>query len=73
MKAAPAQLAALVGLVERQVINTNTAKTVFEDMFSTGADAQTIVDAKGLAQVSDTGDAVVSTPALAAQPTPDGN
>ena len=55
VKVAPAQLAALVGLVERQAINTNTAKTVFEDMFSTGADAQTIVDAKGLAQVSDTG------------------
>jgi aspartyl-tRNA(Asn)/glutamyl-tRNA(Gln) amidotransferase subunit B len=51
----PQQLAELIRLVETQTINTTTARQVFEEMFKTGADAQAIVEAKGLAQVSDAG------------------
>ncbi|MCS7055447.1 MAG: Asp-tRNA(Asn)/Glu-tRNA(Gln) amidotransferase subunit GatB [Thermoflexales bacterium] len=53
IKPTPRQLAELIGLVDRQVININTARQVFEEMFATGADARQIVEAKGLAQVSD--------------------
>ncbi len=55
IKVTPAQLAGLIALVESGAINNNTAKTVFEEMFATGADAKAIVEAKGLAQVSDAG------------------
>jgi len=44
----------LIGLVEGGAINNTSAKQVFEEMFATGADAKAIVEAKGLAQVSDT-------------------
>jgi len=54
IKVKPQQLAELSGLVEGGAINNNTAKAVFEDMFATGADATAIVEAKCLAQVSDT-------------------
>jgi aspartyl-tRNA(Asn)/glutamyl-tRNA(Gln) amidotransferase subunit B len=46
-------LAGLIGLVERGVINSSTAKTVFEKMWATGATAASIVEAEGLAQISD--------------------
>ncbi len=49
----PAQLAALIMLVERGTINNNTAKQIFEEMCATGADPQRIVEERGLAQVSD--------------------
>ncbi|HEY3289607.1 MAG TPA: Asp-tRNA(Asn)/Glu-tRNA(Gln) amidotransferase subunit GatB [Anaerolineae bacterium] len=55
VKVHPAQLAKLIEMVESKAININTAKTVFEEMFANGKDAQAIVDAKGLAQISDTG------------------
>lgn len=55
IKVSPAQLAGLIALVDAGTININTAKTVFEEMFATGDDAQKIVEAKGLAQVSDAG------------------
>jgi aspartyl-tRNA(Asn)/glutamyl-tRNA(Gln) amidotransferase subunit B len=54
VKVQPAQLSELVGLVENQTINSNTAKQVLEEMFASGTSAQSIIDAKGLAQVSDT-------------------
>ncbi|HEY8370292.1 MAG TPA: Asp-tRNA(Asn)/Glu-tRNA(Gln) amidotransferase subunit GatB [Thermodesulfobacteriota bacterium] len=50
----PERLAALLALVDRGTINRNTAKAVFEEMYATGADPEAIVEAKGLAQVSDT-------------------
>ena len=53
IKIKPAQLLGLAKLVEAQTINSNTAKLVIEEMFNTGAEAQAIVQAKGLAQVSD--------------------
>jgi aspartyl-tRNA(Asn)/glutamyl-tRNA(Gln) amidotransferase subunit B len=53
LRVRPAQLAQLIRLVEDQTINHNTAKQVFEEMFESGADPRSIVEAKGLAQVSD--------------------
>lgn len=47
-------LTGLLDLVEKGVVSGTMAKTVFEDMAETGKSAQTIVDEKGLAQVSDT-------------------
>jgi aspartyl-tRNA(Asn)/glutamyl-tRNA(Gln) amidotransferase subunit B len=49
----PDRLAELVTLVERGTINTNTGKEVLETMFSSGQDARSIVDERGLAQISD--------------------
>ncbi len=53
VKVAPAQLAGLIQLVDNKTININTARQVFEEMFANGQDARAIVEAKGLAQVSD--------------------
>ena len=53
VKVAPAQLAGLIQLVDNKTININTARQVFEEMFAGGQDARAIVEAKGLAQVSD--------------------
>jgi len=49
----PEALAGLIGLVEGGTINGPTAKDVFERMFATGRDARAIVEAEGLAQISD--------------------
>lgn len=54
VKFSPAQLAALLKLVDEKVINANTAKKVFERMYATGADPATIVAREGLAMVADT-------------------
>lgn len=48
-------LSELLDLIEKGTINRNIAKTVFEEMFSTGKSAGEIVKAKGLEQVTDTG------------------
>jgi aspartyl-tRNA(Asn)/glutamyl-tRNA(Gln) amidotransferase subunit B len=52
-KITPARLAGLVKLVENKTININTARAVLGDMFASGADAESIVVAKGLGQVND--------------------
>ena len=66
---APAALSGLIDLVERRVINSGTAKTVFEKMWTTGGSAAAIVDADGLAQISDTSALAAAVDAvLAAQP-----
>ncbi len=52
---APENLATLVGLVDKGVINRNTAKTVFEAMFKIGVDPEVYVKEKGLEMVSDQG------------------
>lgn len=49
------QLGGLLDLIADGTISGSIAKDVFEDMFETGKDAATIVDEKGLKQVSDTG------------------
>ena len=55
----PAALVELIALVEKQTINNNTAKEVLAAMFTTGAAPTQIVEAKGLAQISD--DAAIQT------------
>jgi aspartyl-tRNA(Asn)/glutamyl-tRNA(Gln) amidotransferase subunit B len=54
IKIRPAQLAALLKLVDNKVINPNTGKKVLDIMYATGDDPQAIVDREGLAMVSDT-------------------
>jgi aspartyl-tRNA(Asn)/glutamyl-tRNA(Gln) amidotransferase subunit B len=49
----PGALAELIGLVESGAVNGPTAKEVFEKMFASGRGARDIVEAEGLAQVSD--------------------
>jgi aspartyl-tRNA(Asn)/glutamyl-tRNA(Gln) amidotransferase subunit B len=49
----PEALADLLRLVEQGTITTNTAKSVLQEMYATGQTAMAIVDAKGLAAVSD--------------------
>jgi aspartyl-tRNA(Asn)/glutamyl-tRNA(Gln) amidotransferase subunit B len=56
VRATPAQLAELAGLVAAATLNLNTAKGVFETMFRTGRAAGAIVAEQGLAQVSDSGE-----------------
>jgi aspartyl-tRNA(Asn)/glutamyl-tRNA(Gln) amidotransferase subunit B len=50
-----AALAELATLTDTGVISSSVAKDVFEEMWTTGRGARAIVDAKGLAQVGDTG------------------
>jgi aspartyl-tRNA(Asn)/glutamyl-tRNA(Gln) amidotransferase subunit B len=54
VKVQPAQLAALLKLVDGKAINPNTAKKVLETMVATGEAPQAIVAREGLAMVSDT-------------------
>ncbi|MDR3553933.1 MAG: Asp-tRNA(Asn)/Glu-tRNA(Gln) amidotransferase subunit GatB [Syntrophobacteraceae bacterium] len=49
----PGNLAELVRLLDSGVISGKMAKAVFEEMFASGRSAQSIVDEKGLVQVSD--------------------
>ena len=50
-----ASLGGLLDLILDNTISSNTAKDVFADMVETGKDAATIVEEKGLRQVTDTG------------------
>jgi aspartyl-tRNA(Asn)/glutamyl-tRNA(Gln) amidotransferase subunit B len=50
----PMHLLELIALVEEKTISTSIAQTVFADMFATGEAPRAIVQAKGLAQVTDT-------------------
>ncbi|MFH1114018.1 MAG: Asp-tRNA(Asn)/Glu-tRNA(Gln) amidotransferase subunit GatB [Pseudomonadota bacterium] len=50
----PARLADLLKLIDNGTVSGKIAKTVFEDMCSTGRDASAIIEEKGLLQVSDT-------------------
>jgi aspartyl-tRNA(Asn)/glutamyl-tRNA(Gln) amidotransferase subunit B len=49
----PGDLGALVALIDDQTISGKIAKTVFDDMVETGASPATIVERKGLTQVTD--------------------
>jgi aspartyl-tRNA(Asn)/glutamyl-tRNA(Gln) amidotransferase subunit B len=67
----PVGLAGLIDLVERRVINSSTAKEVFEKMWTRGVSATAIVEADGLAQISDEGAlAAAVDQVLAAHPEP---
>ncbi len=54
-KVSPENLAELVNLIEKKVINGKIAKDVFVEMFATCGKAEDIVKEKGLVQVADTG------------------
>jgi aspartyl-tRNA(Asn)/glutamyl-tRNA(Gln) amidotransferase subunit B len=51
----PERLAGMIKMINDNVISTKIAKTVFEEMYNSGKDAETVVREKGLVQVSDTG------------------
>jgi len=55
-KVTPEQLGGLILMIEADTISGRIAKEVFTEMLATGGDAKTVVEAKGLAQVSDTGE-----------------
>jgi aspartyl-tRNA(Asn)/glutamyl-tRNA(Gln) amidotransferase subunit B len=50
------RLAGLIKLTESNAINSNSAKEVFSIMVSEGGEAEDIVKARGMAQVSDSGE-----------------
>ena len=52
----PKSLAALFALIDAGTISGKIAKTVFEEMYRTGAEPDAVVAAKGLVQVSDAGE-----------------
>lgn len=49
----PGQLAGMLRLLDSGTISGKIAKTVFDEMYKTGKDAETIVKEKGLVQISD--------------------
>jgi len=51
----PANLAALISMAEKKVINSSVAKEVFEKIFFEDVEPETYVKEKGLGMVSDTG------------------
>lgn len=51
----PKQLAEMLKLMDKGTISGKIAKTVFDEMYKTGKDAEAIVKEKGLIQVSDEG------------------
>jgi aspartyl-tRNA(Asn)/glutamyl-tRNA(Gln) amidotransferase subunit B len=52
----PQRLADLVAQIRAGTISNNTAKDVFGQMLESGEDAKTIIDKKGLRQISDAGE-----------------
>jgi aspartyl-tRNA(Asn)/glutamyl-tRNA(Gln) amidotransferase subunit B len=52
----PSQLADLLALIDKGTVSTKIAKTVFDEMWQNGGRPEEIVAAKGLVQVSDTGE-----------------
>lgn len=54
-KIKPVQLAEMLKLLDKGTISIKIAKTVFEEMFNSGKDAEVIVKEKGLVQISDEG------------------
>ena len=54
----PENLAALMVMIEKGTISGKIAKTVFEEMLSSGKDPETVVQEKNLVQMSDEGELV---------------
>ncbi|SHF32488.1 aspartyl/glutamyl-tRNA(Asn/Gln) amidotransferase subunit B [Desulfofundulus australicus DSM 11792] len=54
-KVSPRQLTDMLKLMDRGTISGKIAKTVFEEMFTTGKDPEQIVQEKGLVQITDEG------------------
>jgi aspartyl-tRNA(Asn)/glutamyl-tRNA(Gln) amidotransferase subunit B len=65
----PADLAELISLIEKGTISGTIAKTVFEDMFETGKNPSSIVQEKGLTQMSDEGELIAIVKEVLAQNT----
>lgn len=55
-KITPELLAKLLKLIDKGTISGTAAKSVFDEAFATGKDPEAIVEEKGLAQISDTGE-----------------
>ncbi|SMB80122.1 aspartyl/glutamyl-tRNA(Asn/Gln) amidotransferase subunit B [Desulfonispora thiosulfatigenes DSM 11270] len=55
-KITPQGLAKLLELIEKGTISGKIAKTVFDEMFASGKDAEEIVKEQGLVQISDEGE-----------------
>jgi len=53
VKIRPHQLAKLIELVDNKTISNTIAKQVFEEVFETGKDPESVVKEKGLVQISD--------------------
>ncbi|HPP87146.1 MAG TPA: Asp-tRNA(Asn)/Glu-tRNA(Gln) amidotransferase subunit GatB [bacterium] len=53
-KISPKQLAEMLQMIEKNVINGKIAKQIFPEMFETGKSAELIVKEKGLIQITDT-------------------
>lgn len=51
----PENLAKMLQLLDKGTISSKIAKTVFEEMYANGKDPETIVQEKGLVQISDEG------------------
>lgn len=51
----PQDLAGMLKLIDKGTISGKIAKTVFEEMWTSGKDAETIVKEKGLVQITDEG------------------
>ncbi len=51
-----AQLAALIGRISDNTISNNAARQVFEALWTEGGEVDAIIEAKGLKQMSDTGE-----------------
>jgi len=49
----PEMLATLLGMIDEGTISGSMAKTVFNEIMATGKDPKTIVEIKGLTQLSD--------------------
>ena len=52
----PEMLAALLAMIDKGIISGSIAKTVFDEMVTTGKEADAIVKEKGLTQISDAGE-----------------
>jgi aspartyl-tRNA(Asn)/glutamyl-tRNA(Gln) amidotransferase subunit B len=52
----PATLAALIQRIQDGTISNNAAKQVFEELWTAGGEVDAIIEAKGLKQMSDTGE-----------------
>jgi aspartyl-tRNA(Asn)/glutamyl-tRNA(Gln) amidotransferase subunit B len=55
-KVRPSMLASLISMIEKGTISGSIGKTVFDEMASTGAEPEKIVEQKGLSQISDKGE-----------------
>jgi aspartyl-tRNA(Asn)/glutamyl-tRNA(Gln) amidotransferase subunit B len=56
LKIKPEQLARMLKLIDNKTISGKIAKTVFEAMFLSGKDPETVVKEQGLSQISDAGE-----------------